>query len=96
MIVIFHLIYSAPSIVVYNYAYFLMFPQYLCQTSEGLVHCSKEEMCERQFQMGVTEDFQYQVDWASPFSLHNWIIKLGLECSHQYAIGLFGTLEFTG
>lgn len=30
MIVIFHLIYSAPSIVVYNYSYLLMFPQYMC------------------------------------------------------------------
>jgi len=96
MIIIFHLIYSAPSIVVYNYAYFLLYPQYLCQSPAGLEHCTKEEMCDYQFQMGVTEDFQYQVDWSSPYSLHNWIIKLGLECSHQYVIGLFGTLEFTG
>lgn len=30
MIIIFVLIYSAPSIVVYNYSYFLIYPQYMC------------------------------------------------------------------
>lgn len=28
--------------------------------------------------------------------MRNWIIKLGLECSEVYVIGLFGTLEFLG
>lgn len=40
--------------------------------------------------------YAYQVDWSSSYSLHNWIVKLGLECENQYAIGLFGTLEFSG
>jgi hypothetical protein len=47
MILIFHLIYSAPSIVVYNYAFFLLFPSYLCKdtVSGNWVHCSREQMC---------------------------------------------------
>lgn len=46
--------------------------------------------------MGISEDFQYEVDWSSPYSLRNWIMKLGLECSDTYVIGLFGSLEFFG
>jgi len=47
MILIFHLIYSAPSIVVYNYAFFLLYPSYLCKdaSSGDWIHCSREQMC---------------------------------------------------
>lgn len=45
MILIFHLIYSAPSIVVYNYAFFLLYPSYLCKDGINWVSCSREEMC---------------------------------------------------
>jgi len=48
MITIFHLIYSAPSIVVYNYAFFLLYPQYLCKEGNHWVHCSREQMCTSQ------------------------------------------------
>lgn len=47
MILIFHLIYSAPSIVVYNYAFFLLFPSYLCKDGLEWVKCSREEMCKQ-------------------------------------------------
>lgn len=53
MILIFHLIYSAPSIVVYNYAFFLLFPQYLCKDGAGeWAHCSREEMCAQSLKYG--------------------------------------------
>jgi hypothetical protein len=42
MILIFYLIYSAPSIVVYNYAFFLLFPHYLCKEGSQWVQCSRE------------------------------------------------------
>lgn len=35
MIATFCFIYSSPSIVVYNYAFFLMFPHYLCTDTVG-------------------------------------------------------------
>lgn len=50
MILIFHLIYSAPSIVVYNYAFFLLYPQYLCKEGNDWVNCSREQMCASQIQ----------------------------------------------
>ena len=97
MIFIFHLIYSAPSIVVYNYAFFLMYPKYLCeQPDKSFSYCSREQMCEQQMELGIYDDFKYEIDWNSTYSLKNWIGKLGLECSETYVIGLFGTLEFLG
>ena len=45
MIIIFHLIYSSSSIVVYNYAFFELYPQYLCKENNEWSHCSREEMC---------------------------------------------------
>ena len=45
MIIIFHLIYAAPSIVCYNYAFFLLFPSYLCKDGADWSPCSREEMC---------------------------------------------------
>ena len=43
MIFIFHLIYSAPSIVVYNYAFFLMYPRYLCeQPDKSFAYCTRD------------------------------------------------------
>jgi hypothetical protein len=81
MILIFHLIYSAPSIVVYNYAFFLLFPSYLCKDGPNTwSHCSREEMCASTLKygnttaaMGMSRDDEYeiegvfesQVDWTS-------------------------------
>ncbi|CDW77336.1 organic cation [Stylonychia lemnae] len=97
MIFIFHLIYSAPSIVVYNYAFFLMFPKYLCKQEDmSFDYCTREQKCDFQMNMDIEQDFQSEIDWNSPYSLRNWIMKLGLECSETYVIGLFGTLEFLG
>ena len=47
MIIIFHLIYAAPSIVCYNYAFFLLFPSYLCKDGADWSPCSREEMCKQ-------------------------------------------------
>ena len=97
MIIIFFLIYTAPSIVVYNYAYFLMQPKYLCTYPDLTVKtCSVEEMCEMQNQVSSREEYIKEVDWSAPESLSNWIYRLNLECSETYKIGLFGTFEFCG
>ena len=97
MILIFFLIYTAPSIVVYNYAYFLMQPKYLCTYPDLTVKtCSVEEMCEMQNQVSSREEYIKEVDWSASESLSNWIYRLNLECSETYKIGLFGTFEFCG
>lgn len=111
MILIFHLIYSAPSIVVYNYAFFLLYPSYLCKDSASgeWVHCSREQMCAstlsfRNRTMGMgPEDmevegvFESQVDWQNQYSLRNWITRLNLDCrGDALIISLFGSYEFFG
>lgn len=108
MILIFHLIYSAPSIVVYNYAFFLLFPSYLCKDGAEWKHCSREEMCAQQMLYhnrtmsaealdDVEGAFESQVDWNDPLSLRNWITRLNLDCSGDaLIISLFGSYEFFG
>jgi hypothetical protein len=107
MIIIFHLIYSAPSIVVYNYAFFLLYPSYLCKEGSQWVSCSREEMCRQQIQYSTNNTldkeyenegaFESQVDWTNQMSLRNWITRLNLDCSGDaIVISLFGSYEFFG
>lgn len=102
-IVIFHfLMFVTTSFLVYNYCFFLMFPQYKCMFNdptsglpkEGFETCTKEDIC------GISPLSSYlnkwEVDYSSRFSLNNWLSLLDMHCSSSLEIGLFGTLFFAG
>lgn len=39
---------------------------------------------------------EYQIDYSSKYSLHNWVQQYNLICSKDYLIGAIGSLYFAG
>lgn len=52
-------------------------------------YCTQEEICD-----GTYED--WQINWDSYRSLHNWVEQMDLHCTDDFTIGWLGSSFFVG
>ena len=84
--------------IINNLAYYELQPAYECYQQAGdsgdlaWSPCTREEFCP---ELGGTE-MEYRVDWSNDKSLHNWVERLGMQCTPKVYFGMMGSIVFAG
>ena len=87
---------SAIGLIIYSFGFNTMPPNYICTIQDGsTVSCTREEICDSTMLSGVSVT-EWQVDWDSEHSLHNWYDKMDLVCTPKTTIASIGTAFFAG
>lgn len=74
--------------------FYTLMPSYICSDDDWLTSysCTNTEICAGE----STPQLNYQINWNSPTSLHNWVEQLDLMCYKKWHIGSTGSAFFLG
>ena len=71
--------------------FYELMPEYLCMyiNDPEVKHCTREQIDDHKV-------VWHQIDWDSPYSLHNWVEQMHLENDKNFYIGMIGSAYFLG
>ena len=76
---------SSSSLIIFAFSFLEMVPQFNCNYigSDYFFQCKESVFCSNQ-------DIEYEIDYSSLYSLHNWVEQLSLICRPTWQVGFLG------
>ena len=89
---------AGPAIMLYAFAFLEAAPKFMCQmngTDGEWTYATIEDNLQDEY-CSTTTNYNCQVDWSNPESLHNVVAQLDFYCVSGVYIGLIGALFLFG